>query len=73
MIAYYAMEHKIVNFFPKIADAYTGAKILMTKATGPQKHEHSPEIKTNCYIWTSSNCPSYTECLLDLQLNFGHF
>ena len=51
-------EQKTVNFFPEIADAFTGAKSY-DKSDCPQKQEHSPEIKTNCYFWTSSNHSSY--------------
>ena len=46
---------KWLTFYPEIANAFIG---LMTKVAGLQKHEHSLEIKTNCYFWTPSNRPS---------------
>ena len=61
--AYYATEHKIFKFLPpNIADALL-AWNLMTKGTGLQKHEHSLEIKTNCYFWNISQL--HLLCLLD--------
>ena len=49
---------KLLTFFPKIADAFIGARSY-DNLTGPKKHEHSPEIKTNCYFWASINWSSY--------------
>ena len=66
---------KLFIFSPNIADALL-AWNLMTKGTGLQKHEHSSEIKTNCYFWTPRNCTCYvfsTNNIMDIFKWIGWF
>ena len=67
---------KLLTFFRKTSDAFAGTKSY-DKAMGPQKHKHSPEIKTNCYFWTSSNRPSFVfstnNLILDIFKWIGWF
>ena len=69
-------DKKLFNFFRNIADALQ-ARNLMTKGTSLQKHEHSSEIKSNCYFWTSRNCTCYvfstSNLILDSLEGIGWF